>query len=50
MPAWSHSDDWARRYRCEHEKMRIAMPFITVGRENSDPQGERSAVELIFKY
>ena len=57
VPAWSHSDDWARRYHCEHGTMRIAMPFVTVGRENSaairiyyEDHGSGPPVVLVHGY
>src|SRR6202043_828184 len=57
VAAWSHSDDWARRYHCEHGTMRIAMPFVTVGRENSaairiyyEDHGSGPPVVLVHGY
>src|SRR5258708_32501491 len=57
VPTWSHSEDQARRYRCEHGTMRIAMPFVTVGRENSaairiyyEDHGSGSPVVLVHGY
>src|SRR5690348_2226813 len=45
------------RYRCEHQMMRIAMPFVTVGRENSaairvyyEDHGSGSPVVLVHGY
>jgi Predicted hydrolases or acyltransferases (alpha/beta hydrolase superfamily) len=47
----------ARRYHCEHGTMRIAMPFVTVGRENSaairiyyEDHGSGSPVVLVHGY
>ena len=46
-----------RHYHCEHETMRIAMPFVTVGRENSaairiyyEDHGSGSPVVLVHGY
>src|SRR5258708_34045928 len=57
VPVWSHSDDWARRCHCEHGAMRIAMPFVTVGRESSaairiyyEDHGSGSPVVLVHGY
>jgi non-heme chloroperoxidase len=57
MPVWSHSEDWARRYRGAHGTMRIAMPFVTVGRENSaairiyyEDHGSGPPVVLVHGY
>jgi non-heme chloroperoxidase len=57
MPVWSHSDDWARRYHCEHGTAKIAMPFVTVGRENSaairiyyEDHGSGPPVVLVHGY
>src|SRR5271156_4826137 len=57
MPVWSHSDDGASGYHCEHRTMRIAMPFVTVGRENSaairiyyEDHGSGSPVVLVHGY
>jgi non-heme chloroperoxidase len=56
-PIWSHSDDWAGRYGCQHGTMRIAMPFVTVGRENSaairiyyEDHGSGPPVVLVHGY
>jgi len=56
-PAGSHSEDRAGRYHCEHRTMRIAMSFVTVGRENSaairiyyEDHGTGSPVVLIHGY
>src|SRR6202022_2661896 len=57
VAAWSDSDDWAGRYRCEHQTMRITMPFVTVGRENSaairiyyEDHGSGPPVVLVHGY
>src|SRR5258708_14446974 len=57
VPTWSHSEDQARRYRCEHGTMRTAMPFVTVGRENSaairiyyEDHGSGPPVVLVHGY
>src|SRR5271155_3453879 len=57
MPVRSQSDDGARRYHCGHRTMRIAMPFVTVGRENSaaiqiyyEDHGSGPPVVLVHGY
>src|ERR1700750_2680895 len=56
-PSGPHSDDWARRHHCEHGTMRIARPFVTVGRENSaaiwiysEDHGSGPPVVLVHGY
>jgi non-heme chloroperoxidase len=56
-PTRRHSGDLARRYRREHQTMRTAMPFVTVGRENSaairiyyEDHGSGPPVVLVHGY